>query len=498
MRTAAVLTLAVVLVCGHAPMRLVAQGAAPIRSADAPPLASGPQSVQARMQGDLIALQTYRPGFPFWRHIFTIADGAIVFGRGDDGRLLATFPADGDWQRNGAWEDPALRALLDGRTLAGDLSERRDEVARLLEPAVGPVLHNATRGLSLLPNERRYGAFLDEWGAIYERFGVPPGVGLAQALVESGFDGSARSEARAIGFCQWLRGNWNRLKRLSPVVIEGYNQTTQAPYCAAHLSILAAKYGSYIPALSEHHAGVTNVGRTLINGEWLGGASTRDRYFLGSDFARDLRIMSPGTYRDIYGSYGARSIRYAEMVFGNIANVERIRAEVPQRKIYAMRVPSAQTIAEIARRGRLSIDEVRRYNPSLSRRVPADATLYLPKYIPALGRDVAYWHRPPSRQYGDVLDEFLRLNLTPDEWDSPTFDGVLERFRTRFASTRTEEGTVMATMLLYVMRDRGTSGQAEILADFRSNDEIRRLFDNARREREAFLTGNVAAVTPDN
>ena len=112
-----------------------------------------------------------------------------------------------------------------------------------------------------------------------------------------------------------------------------------------------------------------------------------------------------------------------------------------------MRVPRAQTIAEIARRARLPIEEVRRYNPSLSRRVPADGTLYLPKYIPALGRDVAYWHRPPSRQYGDVLDEFLRLNLTPDEWDSPTFDGVLERFRTRFASTRTEEGTVMATML---------------------------------------------------
>jgi hypothetical protein len=53
----------------------------------------------------------------------------------------------------------------------------------------------------------------------------------------------------------------------------------------------------------------------------------------------------------------------------------------------------------------------------------------------------------------------------------------------------------MATMLLYVMQDRRTSGQAEILADFRSNDEIRRLFDDARREREAFLTGNAAAVT---
>jgi hypothetical protein len=36
------------------------------------------------------------------------------------------------------------------------------------------------------------------------------------------------------------------------------------------LSILAAKYGSFIPALSEHNAGGTNVRRALIIGEQLG------------------------------------------------------------------------------------------------------------------------------------------------------------------------------------------------------------------------------------
>jgi len=37
--------------------------------------------------------------------------------------------------------------------------------------------------------------FLSEWGAIYERFGVPAEVGLAQAIIESGLDGRARSSA---------------------------------------------------------------------------------------------------------------------------------------------------------------------------------------------------------------------------------------------------------------------------------------------------------------
>ena len=50
------------------------------------------------------------------------------------------------------------------------------------------------------------------------------------------------------------------LDRLDANVIEAQNQTTQAPYCAAYLTVLATKYGSFIPALSEHHTGGANVG----------------------------------------------------------------------------------------------------------------------------------------------------------------------------------------------------------------------------------------------
>jgi hypothetical protein len=487
-KTVAVLSLAIVLSCLYPGLKLAAQVTADgFRAINEEP-ASAQELGRLRMMDDIEALQAYRPAFPFWRHIFTVPDGAVIFGSAADGRLIATFPIDGNWQRDGVWEMPALAGVLDGRTLPRDLSERRDEVARLLTPEVGLVVHNATRGLFLLPNERRYGAFLQDWGAIYERFGVPASLGLAQALVESGLNGSVRSEARAIGFCQWLLSNWNRLKRLSPEVIEGYNQTTQAPYCAAYLSILATKYGSFIPALSEHHAGGTNIGRTLINGERLGGGSTRERYFLGSDFARDLRVMSPGTFRDVYGSYGPRSIRYAEMVYGNIANIERIKTSVPQQKVFAMRLPRAYTLAEVARAARLSTDEVRRYNPALSRRVPAGATLYLPRHIATFGRDVAFWHRPPSRAYAELLNKFMSLDVSPDDWDSPAFDRVLEEFRRRFAETKTEEGMIMATTLAYTMQDRRTSGQMEILADFRSNDDIRQLFDRARQQRELFVT----------
>jgi hypothetical protein len=204
--------------------------------------------------------------------------------------------------------------------------------------------------------------------------------------------------------------------------------------------------------------------------------------------------MSPrGVYRDVYGSYGPRSILYAEMVFGNAANVERIRANVPQLTIHAMRLTRARTLTEIARAARIPADEVRRYNPALTRRAPAGATVYLPSYVAEFGKDVAFWHRPPSRAYAAVLDEFVRLEASPEEWDGASFDGVLESFRARFAATKTEEGDVMAATLAYAMQDRRTSRQAEILAEFRASDHIMRLFERARREREAFVAANATA-----
>ena len=63
-------------------------------------------------------------------------------------------------------------------------------------------------------------------------------------------------------------------------------------------------YGSFIPALSEHHAGGVNVGRTVINGERLGGTGVREQYLMGSEFARDLRGVSIRRYRELFRTYG--------------------------------------------------------------------------------------------------------------------------------------------------------------------------------------------------
>lgn len=436
---------------------------------------------QALLTADVAALEVYRPGYAFWKHVFLNPDGAVVFGSARDGRLLATFPVRGDWTREARFEDAALSSVVRAEPLERRLGDRRDQVARLLESQAGPIVHNPTRGDFLLPNARRYGGFLEEWGRIYERFGVPAELGLAQAVVESGLAGKTRSEVRAIGFCQWLPRNWDRMKKLSPHVIEAENQTTQAPYCAAYLTVLATKYGSFLPALSEHHAGIVNVGRTIINGGRLGGDAAGQRYLLGAQFARDLRILSPRTFRDLIGSYGPRSFFYTEMVFANRVTVEGLRSATPQEPIYAMRTPRALALDEVARRSGLTVAEVKRFNPALVRQVPRGAHVYLPAPVQEFGEDVSFWHRPAPLDFAAVLNEFVSLNAPPERWDDADFEVVLRDFRRRFRETGSEEGVIMSTVLAYAMQE--IPAGRRILSDFRSSPRIAEMFEEGVRLR---------------
>jgi hypothetical protein len=133
---------------------------------------------------------------------------------------------------------------------------------------------------------------------------------------------------------------------------------------------------------------------------------------------------------------------------------------------------------------------VQRFNPALTRAVPANATVYLPMPVREFGADVSFWHRAPTASFTAALDDFLQLQGGVERWHQPSFETVLQEHRRRFEATGTEEGTVMAATLAYVISDLRTSRRAAILDDFRSNGQILELFQRGVTELSTTLRGS--------
>jgi hypothetical protein len=149
-----------------------------------------------------------------------------------------------------------------------------------------------------------------------------------------------------------------------------------------------------------------------------------------------------------------------------------------------MRASRSISLAEIVNRTQLAVAEVRRFNPALVERVPAQSTLYLPLYVSDFGDDVAFWRRPASPEYAAVLADFMGLDAGAEQWDDPAFAPVLREFQRRFRETSTEEGMVMHTVLAYAMDQAYTSSRRALLSEFRNSDEVRDLIIRGVNELE--------------
>ena len=177
------------------------------------------------------------------------------------------------------------------------------------------------------------------------------------------------------------------------------------------------------------------------------------------------------------------------MIFGNTSTIAERQAATLQEQIFAMRSQSRIPLGEITRRTGLSIDEVQRFNPALVESVPAGATLYLPFHVDDFGEDMAFWHRTASPEYMAVLNEFLRLEerYAVEDWNDGSVLETLSEFETRFRATGSEEGTIMAIVVAYVIQELAEGSRMRILADFRGSDRVRRLLEEGVRQWEELL-----------
>ena len=389
MRTKTVLALAVVslaipLAASNVIMRRSSAGEAAAAAIHAPQTAREPS--QARVRADVAAMQAFRPGYPFWRHVFTIPDGSIAFGSAVDGRLLATFPAKGDWSRRAVWTDPTLAraprrpvacAQTGRATRAGGASHgtrRRTGAAQLDARRCAPHERAEIRSLP-----RGVGRHLR---AVRRARGHRPGPGHLRI-------GPERHAALE-----------RQRRRLLPVAAEELEATellladpdpgTEPDDAGALLRrVLVGPrheirivHPRALRAQRRRHERGTRADHRRAPG-W---ADVRARYLLGSQLARDLRTLPGKDYEEVYGSYGFRSHLYAEMVFGNAFNVSRLIASMPQMSIHAMRTPRAISLTEIVKR---TVSPRTRCAASIRRssiECPPGRALYLPSYVSEFGR----------------------------------------------------------------------------------------------------------------
>jgi hypothetical protein len=96
---------------------------------------------------------------------------------------------------------------------------------------------------------------------------------------------------------------------------------------------------------------------------------------------------------------------------------------------------------------------------------------------------VSFWHEPPNAAYASALNDFLSLDASLDQWDDGSLVPTLRRFEKRFRDSKSEEGSVFATMLAFVIDETMTSGRRAILAEFRQDQEVRDLFDRGLLQR---------------
>ena len=99
-----------------------------------------------------------------------------------------------------------------------------------------------------------------------------------------------------------------------------------------------------------------------------------------------------------------------------------------------------------------------------------------------------------------VLEDFLRLDSGPEQWDDPAFAPVLKNFKRRFSETNTEEGVVMETVLAYAMDQAYTSSRRTLRSEHKNSEKVRGLIERGVLQVDALRTartlGSAAAPSP--
>jgi membrane-bound lytic murein transglycosylase D len=199
------------------------------------------------------------------------------------------------------------------------------------------------------------------------------------ALIESGFDPTAQSEAQASGIWQFLANTGRSMGLRVDSEVDERNHPERATDAALeYLQYLYDRFGSWYVAAAAYNAGEGRIARIM---EEVTGAEKatgeEDYYRIWSRLPQETRDYVPLMIAAARIAKEPRAYGYDHLVPDEPLAVEEVE------------VQPGTTLAEVAEASNADVQELRMLNPHLKKgRVPADST-YLVKVPRGYGRTLA-------------------------------------------------------------------------------------------------------------
>jgi membrane-bound lytic murein transglycosylase D len=299
-----------------------------------------------------------------------LALGGMLSLTGAGGAFVSRPPPAGPNHRK-PYDDPVKEAVA--RTMVERLAGRGWDLPNLEHERVDEYVSKFTNGMrsTLETFLIRSGRYLPMISIKLEERDMPHDL-IFLAMIESGFDPTARSGAQASGLWQFLAGTGRTYGLRVDSEVDERNHPERATEAALdYLSYLHDRFGSWYLAAAAYNAGEGRIARIMKQVTGSEKATSEDAYY-------KIWHRLPKETRD----YVPKMIAAARIAKDPVAyGFSHLIPEEPL-DVAEVEVEAGTTLAQLAKDSRADVQELRKLNPHLRKgRVPSDSSY--PVKLPA-------------------------------------------------------------------------------------------------------------------
>jgi membrane-bound lytic murein transglycosylase D len=292
-----------------------------------------------------------------------LALGSMLSLTGAGGAFVSRPPPAGPNHRK-PYDDPVKEAVA--RTMVERLAGRGWDLPNLEHDRVDDYVHKFTNGMrgTLETFLIRSGRYLPMISIKLEERDMPHDL-IFLAMIESGFDPTARSAAQASGLWQFLAGTARSYGLRVDAELDERNHPERATEAALdYLGYLHDRFNSWYLAAAAYNAGEGRIARIMKQVTGSERASSEDDYYkIWSRLPKETRDYVPKMI-------AAARIAKDPKAYG----FDHLIPEEPL-AVTEVEVQPGTTLAQVAKDSNADVQELRRLNPHLKKgRVPSDSS----------------------------------------------------------------------------------------------------------------------------